>query len=103
LKMKILSTLLTGFSLLILLRVFHSAISLYIGYPGLKEFGIPLKQVNNWEMPYIAMFILYGIACAFSVFFNVKKRYIISDVVSIIIIASYFVIPLFGFQWLKWA
>jgi len=97
--MKIISSILTIFSLLILLRVLHSAISLYIGYPGLKEFGIPLQRVNEWEMPYVILFILYCVACAFSIFFNVKKRYIISDVVSIIIIASYFVIPLFGLKW----
>lgn len=102
-KMKILSIILTGLSLLILLRVLHSAISLYMGYSGLKEFGIPLKQVNTWELPYIVLFILYSIACVFSVFFTVKKRYILSDIVSIVIISSYFVIPLFGFQWLKWA
>ena len=99
--MRNLSIALMVFAFLVLLKQLQAAINLYIGYSSLNAFGVSDKQIYNWEKPYVYLFLVFSVACIFSIFFNVKKKYIISDIISVIIIVSYFVIPLFGITWLK--
>jgi len=85
----------------VLISVFHSAISLYLGYNSLQVFGVPIQSVNQWEMPFIILFLFYLIAFSVVIFFNIKRKYIISAIISALMILIYFILPLFGFEWLK--
>jgi small-conductance mechanosensitive channel len=98
--MKIASIVLNVLLFFVLFAVFHSAISLYMGYKSLHSFGVPIQSVNEWEMPYIIVFAIYCIGSGFSLFFNVKKQYTLSYVISCVMVLAYLFAPFFGFNWL---
>jgi len=100
-KMKVFSACLLVGLFFVVAGSLHSAISLYMGYAGLHVFGISIEQVNEWEMPYIILFICYFASLAAAFLMYRKKRYIVSCIIAGVMILSYIILPLFGFQWLK--
>ncbi len=93
--MKTLSIILTALLFFIFGRLFQQATQLYGGYASLKAFGVTVEQVNAWERPFIILSVIYFIAFAFSLFFNIKKKYITNSVISGVMIMTYFFIIIF--------
>jgi hypothetical protein len=67
-------------------------IRFYSGYNSLLTFGISKEQINSIATPYIVLSVLYFIAFFLCIFLIVKKRYLISIIVSAKMLVVYIVI-----------
>jgi antibiotic biosynthesis monooxygenase (ABM) superfamily enzyme len=100
--MKIVSIIFTGLLLIPLRHFFILATQLYIGYQSLTEFGVPMSQVNKWEMPYIILFAVYFVSFVVCLFLNAKKKYVAGTALAgSMLLAFVATMVIFGLGWFE--
>lgn len=87
--MKILSKFLTVF---LIVPIVYFLLHILTLYRTLKEFGYSVKVITDVAMPNIILIVIYLGTFLLSIFFNIKKRYLINSIVCGTMVIIYFII-----------
>jgi|GEM_PF-7042589 len=68
---------------------------------ALKTFGVDNELIDSLAKPYFILMGVYFVAFLLSIFFNIKKKYVLNTMFLSIMVVFYMVITVLGVQWLK--